>query len=162
MNIVPLDVKRHKREAFDCGVEVLNSYLCRYAGQQAAKNHARTYVAEADMDGTIAGFYTLTMIQLELCDIPLAMQKKHGTAQAAGLIARLAVDRRFQSRGIGGHLLYDALTRLYQAAFAVGFPLIFVDPKDGVEDFYARYGFVKVTHNRMYLPVATISQLVSA
>lgn len=159
MKIVPLDRKWHKRETFDCGVEVLNAYLHRFAGQQADKDHARTYVAEADENGAIAGFYTLTMIQLQLRDIPASMQKKHSAAQAGGLLARLAVDMRFQNRGIGGHLLFDALSRLYQAANTVGFPLIFVDPKDGAEAFYARYGFVKVSDNRMYLPVATIAKL---
>lgn len=75
MKIIPLDRKRHKRETFDCGVEVLNAYLQRFAGQQADKDHARTYVAEADENGAIAGFYTLTMIQLQLRDIPASMQK---------------------------------------------------------------------------------------
>lgn len=162
MKTVPLDTAKHNRQGFDCGIKALNQFLQRTANQQAAKNHARTYVPEDEADGTrIAGFYTLTMIQFELSQIPPQLQKKHRPVQAAALIARLAVDTAYQGKGFGGFLLHDALCRLYQAAYLVGFPVVFVDAKDGMADFYRRYGFADAAANRLYITVETIRQAIA-
>lgn len=158
MKTVLLDGKKHNRQKFDCGIEALNLFLQKTANQQALRDHGRTYVIEEGNE--IAGYYTLTMIRLELQDIPAALQKKHSRIQVAGLIARLAVDKRYQGRGYGGFLLYDALCRLYQAGNAIGFPLILVDAKDGKASFYQRYGFEPVTDNRWFMTLRTIGRLI--
>lgn len=157
MKTVLLDGKKHERQKFDCGNEALNLFLQRTANQQALRDHGRTYVIE-EGEG-IAGYYTLTMVRLELSDIPASSQQKHGRFQAAGLIARLAVDKRYQGRGYGGFLLYDALCRLYQAGSIIGFPLVLVDAKDGKASFYEHYGFERVTDNRWFITLRTIGKL---
>jgi GNAT superfamily N-acetyltransferase len=58
------------------------------------------------------------------------------------LIGRLAVDRRYQRRGIGAGLLKDAVLRTRAAARHVGIRALLVHAID--EDairFYQRYGF---------------------
>jgi len=59
-------------------------------------------------------------------------------ALAAGLIARLAVDKRYTQRGFGEWLLIDALKKLLAASDTVGFPLIVVDAKEGAVGFYEK------------------------
>ncbi len=80
------------------------------------------------------------------------------------LLGRLAVDQRFQGKGLGEQLLLDALKRSYDiSALEIGSVAIVVDPLDkaGVS-FYAQYGFVKLPdRGRMFLPMKTIGRLFS-
>ena len=142
MRTVVLDKKNHDRLQFDCGVAPLNNFLRVMASQQAGKDNTRTFVLEhVDQPETIIGYYTLTMIPLNLQALPVKLQKRHSSAGSAGLIARLAVDKRFSGQGFGEWLLIDALHKLLHASDSVGFPLVIVDAKDGVAAFYEKFGF---------------------
>jgi ribosomal protein S18 acetylase RimI-like enzyme len=58
------------------------------------------------------------------------------------LLARLAVDRRFQGRNLGAELLRDALIRTLAAADIAGLRAMIVDAKDEpARRLYQRYGF---------------------
>jgi len=157
MKSVQLDKKKHDRKAFDCGVEALNNYLKLMANQYAAKDNSRTYVIEDD-DNTIIGFYTLAMVNVDLQLLPKEKQSKHAKSMQAGLIARLAVDKRYAKRGHGKWLLVDALLKLLQASDIVAFPMIVVDAKDGVKDFYSQFGFTafKDEEHKLFISVAAV------
>lgn len=142
MKTVLLDKRRRNRAGFDCGVEALNNYLKMMASQQAVKDNSRTFILE-DPHGEerIVGYYTLTMTRIEMERLPDSLSKRHKSNQSAGLIARLAVDRRYSGQGYGAFLLVDALRRLLQASDLVAFPLVVVDAKAGVAGFYKNMGF---------------------
>jgi len=58
------------------------------------------------------------------------------------LLARLAVDRRHQSRGVGRSLLQDAILRSLAAADSIGARALAVHAIDeGARAWYARFGF---------------------
>jgi len=57
------------------------------------------------------------------------------------LIARLAVDKRYVKQGVGEWLLIDALKKLLLASQIVTFPIIIFDAKEGVIQFYKKFGF---------------------
>ena len=159
MHTVLLDKSTHDRQRFDCGIEPLNHYLKLMASQQAKKDNTRTFVLEdADHPQQMMGFYTLTMTLLDMSALPVALQKKHQSATSAGLIARLAVDRRYQGQKLGEWLLVDALKKLLQASDMVGFPLVVVDAKDGAKPFYEKYGFTAFTDDayKLFMTVADI------
>ena len=159
MQSVPLDKKRHQRAKFDCGVEALNNYLKLMANQQATKNNSRIYILEDSQNkGIIVGFYTLTMVSIELNTLPKPLQNKHSHNHTAGLIARLAVDKHYANRGIGSWLLIDALKKLLIASEIVGFPMVIVDAKKGMDTFYEQFGFQKFSqaNERLFMPVADI------
>lgn len=158
MQSVQLDKKKHDRKAFDCGVEALNNYLKLMANQHTAKNNSRIYVIEDDDDNKIIGFYTLTMVNIDLQLLSKEKQSKHAKNMQAGLIARLAVDKRYAKRGHGKWLLVDALLKLLQASDIVAFPMIVVDAKDGVEDFYTQFGFTALRdeEHKLYISVADV------
>jgi len=139
---VPLDKQKHDRKRFDCGVEPLNNYIKLMAQQQANKDNTRTFILESSQHPElIIGYYTLAMTILNLNALPLKLRKKHQNAQAAGLIARLAVDKRYIKQGYGEWLLIDALHKLLAASDSVAFPLIMVDAKQGMAKFYEKMGF---------------------
>jgi GNAT superfamily N-acetyltransferase len=159
MTIEPLDPFRHEGKSFDCGIEALNVFLRRQAAQQSRKNNSRTYVlADSKHPERIIGFYAVTMIALEWPELPENLAKRHRNAGGAALIARLAVDRRHQGKGLGELLLVDALRRVHAASEMVGYPLVFVDAKSGARSFYEAYGFRPLANHpdRLFMTIAEI------
>jgi GNAT superfamily N-acetyltransferase len=71
-------------------------------------------------------------------------------------IGRLAVDERFQGRGLGAALLMDAVARTMHTDAAV-FTLLVDAKNDRALAFYRRYGFrTLVSQPRtLFLPLAT-------
>jgi len=159
MTTVPLDKKRHNRKYFDCGIKALNNYLQMMANQQSNRDNTRTFILEDDADSKIIiGYYTLSMIPIDLTSLPASLQKKHKNSNSAGLIARLAVDKRYKNKGFGEWLLVDALIKLLNASDSVAFPLIFVDAKDGASDFYKKFGFVSFVdeNKKLFITVNSV------
>jgi GNAT superfamily N-acetyltransferase len=155
----PLDKKKHDRKRFDCGVAPLNNYLRVMANQQAAKDNTRTFILEDDLNPAyIIGYYTLTMTSLDLTALPTSLQKKHKNARSSGLIARLAVDKRYTGQGFGEWLLIDSLKKLLLASDSVAFPLVVVDTKEGAIDFYKKFGFIPFMDmpNKLYMTISDI------
>lgn len=68
------------------------------------------------------------------------------------LLARLAVDRREQGRGLGAHLLLDALRRAAEGAEVIGGRAVLVHAADEeARSFYLRYGFESSPTDRLHL-----------
>ena len=159
METVQLDKKRHNRKDFDCEVDALNEYLHSMASQHSVKDNTRTYVLEnSENPSNIVGYYTLTMTTIELSKLPPKLQKKHFNNHSSALIARLAVDKKYKHKKIGSQLLIDALKRVLNASDIVAFPMVIVDAKDGVAEFYEKFGFSSFLNEdkKLYLPIATI------
>lgn len=160
---VTLDKKKHDRKHFDCGVAALNNYLHLMANQQSTKDNTRTYVLENTSDSQkIIGYYTLMMTSLDLNCLPKKLQNRHTNSHSAGLIARLAVDKRYKRQGFGEWLLIDSLKKLLLASETVGFPLVVVDAKEGAIAFYEKMGFTKFfdTENKLYMTIADIRKSI--
>ncbi|MPZ21419.1 MAG: GNAT family N-acetyltransferase [Luteitalea sp.] len=76
------------------------------------------------------------------------------------LMGRLAVSSRHQRKGLGGRLLWDALSRSEQASRDIGSVAVIVDAKDEkAARFYDRYGFRRFAEPplRRYIMMATIA-----
>ena len=159
MITVPLDKNKHDRKHFDCDVKALNNYLQMMANQQSNRDNTRTFILEDDKNSKfIIGYYTLAMMPMDLTSLPSNLQKKHQNSKSAGLIARLAVDRRYKGKGFGEWLLVDALKKLLNASDSVAFPLIVVDAKDGASDFYKKFGFLAFfdEDNKLFITVDNV------
>ena len=116
-------------ESFDCGQPALDQFLQRYALVNQKANCAQTYVC--CHNGTIAGFYSLAVGSVELGSAPTRITR--GIARhpvPVMILARLAVDRRHQCKGLGRALLKDALLRTAQAADIAGIRCLLVHAKD--------------------------------
>src|SRR5688500_8299712 len=96
----------HDRSAFDSGEPPLDRWLREHAGQSDRKDGARTYVV---CDGSrVVGYYSLCTYSVEP-DVAPKKVRIGGHQIPAILLARLAVDRSCQGRGLGRRLLMDAL-----------------------------------------------------
>ena len=131
----------HKIDGFDCGSEDLNRFLIRYAFGNQQAGSAQTYVGLADQ--SVIGFYSLVVGHVDYADSPQRLVK--GLARhpvPIMLLARLAVEKSWQKRGIGAGLLKDALLRTAQAADIAGIRAIAVHAKnEAAQAFYSRYDF---------------------
>lgn len=155
----------HDREAFSCGVEGLDKYLRKQAGQDARKRVAVAFVLTPD-GKTVAGYYTLSQYSVELdaiSDEVAAKLPKYPFVPAT-LIGRLAVSNEFRGQGLGELLLLDALNRCLSGSKQVASAAVIVDAKDdGGAAFYQKYGFIELpkTPKRLFLPMVTIEKLFS-
>lgn len=143
--------REHAVEGFDCGSEELNRYLVRYAWQNQQAGAAQTYVGL--VDEAIVGYHTLAVGQVLLEDVPERLKKglaKHPVPIM--LLARLAIDRRWQGQGVGKALLRDAMQRTLQAADIAGIRALAVHAKDeDARRFYEHFDFVPSPTDAMHL-----------
>jgi GNAT superfamily N-acetyltransferase len=159
----PLDPARHNTASFTCGDERLDTWLRAYASQNERRDAARTFVV-ADEADRVLGYYTLVAAQLDHADATAAVRK--GMSKRfpipVVLLARLAIDRSQQGRGLGAALLADATRRAVRAADEVGIRAILVDAVDArAAAFYVRFGFEPLPGDPLLL-MATIVQLRAA
>jgi GNAT superfamily N-acetyltransferase len=157
--------RKHDREAFDCGEEGLNEFLRRYARQSHDLGGAKTFLAIFDADQkTILGFYSLSPVSVDYARTPEIVRRGLARHDVPGFrLARLAVDRRFQGRGIGGQLLLAAGRRCLLAAAEVGGVALVIDAKNEMAaGWYAIYGAVPLLDAplTLLLPLATIEAAV--
>ncbi len=141
----------HDLSEFDSGNDELDGWLRRHALAAQQMDSARTFVLT--YQDWVVGFFSLTMGSVLRQDAPARLVRGLPTYPVGMvLLARLAVDRREQGRGLGGTLLAEALRKALAAGEAAAARLVVVDAID--EDaarFYERYGFVPAPEHRLRL-----------
>lgn len=132
----------HRLEKFDCGKPSLNDWLLRHARQAQGSGSAKTFVV-AD-DGRVAGYFSLTVGQVDTLDAPERIRKGMGQYPVPVVIlARLAVSRQDQGHGIGFGMLQDAICRTLLIAEQAGIRALLTHPVDAdAARFYTRFGFI--------------------
>lgn len=132
----------HFLDSFDCGQQQLNNWLRKHAHQNQGAGAAQTYVGL--VGEVVIGFYSLAVAQIEYSDAPERLQK--GLARhpvPVMLLARLAVDKSRQKKGVGRALLRDALLRTMQAADIAGIRALAVHAKnEQARQYYEQFDLV--------------------
>lgn len=133
--------REHDLNAFDCANSTLNEWLRKYAWANQQADSVKTYVA---LEGNlVAGYYALTAGSVHKHESPQRVAK--GLANhpiGVVLLARLAVDRSQQGKGLGKALLFDALSRVEEAAGIVGVRAVLVHAiDDAARRFYLHFEF---------------------
>ena len=136
---VPL-TGRHELHDFCCGIDDLDVWLRQRALPNQQTGASRTFVL---CDGPrVIGYYCLSSAQLHR---PLAVSKMRRNMpeqMPAILVGRLAIDRRYQGRGFGGDLVFDAVRHVVEAVEHMGIRLIMVHAiSDEAVNFYKNLGF---------------------
>ena len=136
------DPASHDVSGFSSGNEVLDRWLVRYAGQNERRDATRTFVASRE--GLAYGYYTLIAGQLEHGEATPETGEglsRHFPIPVA-ILARLAVDARYQGHGIGASLLSDALHRVVRASKQLAVRAVVVHAiDDNAASFYEHFGF---------------------
>jgi predicted GNAT family N-acyltransferase len=154
---------RHDRSAFTCGVEALDRYLQKQAGQDLSRRVAAVFILTPD-GATIAGYYTLSAHVVNLVELPENVAKKlpRYPHVPATLLGRMAVSINFRGQGVGELLLLDAFQRVLTSIREIASAMIVVDAKDeNARSFYLHHDFIPLPAqpNRLFYPVKEIEKL---
>ena len=141
----------HRIETFDCGVPELNHFLTNYALTNQKANSSKTYVGCEDKK--VIGYYSLSVGSVIHASAPDRVTKglaKHPVPVM--LLARLAVDKEYQSMGIGKGLLKNALLKTAQAADIAGIRALLVHAKDDTaKNWYQSFDFKESPTDQLHL-----------
>ena len=129
---------------FDAGVTSLTTWLTEYALQAGRAGSARTFaVTDAEQGGRVVGYHAIAAASIERAVATRrAASGMPGHPVSAILLARLAVDRSVQGRGVGAWLLQDAMRRALSASEEFGVRVLLAHAIDErARAFYERFGF---------------------
>jgi len=152
--------KNHKRDNFDCENSFLNEFLKKYALQNQHRYYVGTTYVISDYENNVIAYITLSGISIKKA---ILKEKYPYEELPALLIARLAVDKRFQGQGLGKQLLILAIKKALKQAEEVGCIGIIVDAKEEAVSFYEKYDFEKIKSiypikQKMFLSLKTIKR----
>ena len=163
MEISILD-KTHNRKNFECEEKSLTDYIQKQVSQDIIKKLAICFVA-LDVENNVKGYYTLSSQSLGRELIPEKYLKKVPENYNAPviLLGRLARDQTEKGKGLGEHLLLDALFRAFTISEkSIGAMAVVVDPIiDYAVKFYEKYGFEQLPDSgKMFLSMNTVKQII--
>jgi GNAT superfamily N-acetyltransferase len=142
---------RHPLEGFDCSEPGLNRFLLLHALTNQRANSSHTYVALRGEQ--VVGFHTLVVGSVSPDQVPGRVSK--GLARhpiPLMVLARLAVSREEQGKGLGSGLLKDAIQRTLAADDIAGIRALAVHAKDeAARSFYVHFGFVESPTDPLHL-----------
>lgn len=155
--------RHHKRGGFDCGEQSLNTFLNAHAGQNVRRDISRTYVALPLESDAVVGYYALSSGGVAFRNIPHELSRRLPKYPVpVAHLGRLAVDKRFQRKGLGGVLLTDALKRVCRLADQIGIHAVTVHALNTpAKRFYEAHGFINLLDDslHLFLPMATVRKL---
>jgi GNAT superfamily N-acetyltransferase len=156
---------RHHVKGFKSGKHSLDHFLKRYALKNQEVDSAQTYIVHRD--GCVVGYYSLTVGSVDQVDCAPAITADMPPDYPIPviLLARLAVDRKEQGRGLGSALLKDALLRIASAAEIVGARAVLVHAIDAeAKAFYEHFEFEEFPAGSFHLMLSmkAVRALVSA
>lgn len=132
----------HQLDRFWSGKAPLDDWLRQSARHADAANTGRTFVWVDPPSREVVAYFTLAAHLVRREETPKAVGHGSPDAIPAVLLARLALDRSLQGKGLGGQLLLDALERGIEASQRAAARLVVVDAIDeSAAAFYRRYGF---------------------
>ncbi len=130
----------HALEDFSSGQPSLDDWLKRRAHANQASGASRTYVVCERQ--RVIGYYALASGAVTGESAPGRFRRNMPNPIPVAVLARLAVDRSWQHRGIGRALFRDAVRRVVQAADAIGIRGIVVHAiSEEARNFYLALGF---------------------
>jgi ribosomal protein S18 acetylase RimI-like enzyme len=155
--------EEHDRSSFRCGEDALDRYFQTQLTQDIRRHIANCFVAVEAATSHVAAYYTISAASIPLVDLPPDETRRlprYPTVPAVR-IGRLAVDQRFQGRGLGAALLADAATRALKAD-AAAFTLLVDAKNEQAVAFYQRFGF-RILASRprtLFLPLVTAQKVL--
>jgi GNAT superfamily N-acetyltransferase len=148
----------HDLSGFDCGQPSLDAWLRLYALTNQRADAAQTYVVTKA--GNVVAYYALAAGGVQTADAPTRVAK--GMARhpiPVVILARLAVDRSCQGKGLGALMLRDALKRAEAGAKIIGARALLVNAKDETaRAFYEHFDFEPspIDPLQLFLPMKDI------
>lgn len=132
----------HHLDDFSSSNHELDRWLIEFANHASAMNTGRTFVWHSG-DERVVAYFTLAAHRVERTQIAKRIGRGSPMDIPAVLLARLALDQTLHGQGLGGELLWDALTRSVAAAAIAAARLVVVHSiDDNAAGFYEHHGFI--------------------
>lgn len=168
-----LDKNKHELKAFDCGKSDMDVFLSRFAFKHSKLGLSSTWVLAKELNSKanekqrvkreVIAYYTLASSTVIKSGIPTNQSLPHYPIPVV-LLARLAVDKHYQGKGLGAKILVTALRHAVelsnQGLPAYGLVLDVLD--DNALTFYQCFDFFEpFTDNpmRLFVGMNSIRQL---
>lgn len=151
------------RISFSCGIDELDDYLHRRAGQDARRKVATPFVL-VDPERRILGYYRLSAYGLRGHALPpdLARKLPRYPMIPATLLGRLAISSEHQGKNLGRLLLMDALHRSWRSTTQIASAGVVAEAyDDSARQFYLRHEFMPLADHprKLYMAMGTIQKL---
>jgi len=142
----------HQTDTFDSGEPVLDDWLRRRAAANQVSGASRTYVV---CEGKrVIAYYAVASGAISQGSVPGKFRRNMPDPIPVVVLARLAVDRSYQGRGLGRGLFQDAARRVAHAADTIGIRGIVVHAiSEEARKFYIALGFDPCRADAMTLVV---------
>lgn len=127
---------------FSSGKPARDEWIKKHALQAGNGGTANTFILLNER-AAVVGYYSLSMGSISHVEATERVGKGTGRYPIPVIVlARLAVDQRFQGQGIGRALLRDAVIRGMNISQEVAFRAIVTHPiDDEAANFYMKFGF---------------------
>lgn len=148
----------HDVNSFDSGQPTLDDWLRNRALTSEGRSAGSFVACEGSR---VIGYYCVATGAVSR-DTATPKKLRHGLPESVPvmLLARLAVDLKFQGLGVGSGLLRDALLRMLKASTHIGARAVLVHAiNDSAVAFYKAYGFREFPEDSrtLFLPVEHIA-----
>lgn len=152
LHTIPLN-KNHNLSSFSCLSNELNDFL-----KMDALNDQDHLISRTNLcfwNNELVGFFTLIADTIEAKAVTDGLERYEYRKYPGVKIARLAVDSRFEKRGIGTYLLLAAIGKTLSVCDSIGCRYILVDSKKDSIGFYQKNEFklVEKYKNREFIPM---------
>ena len=127
---------------FESGEAALDAWLKRRALRNHLSGASRCFVITRG--ASVVGYYTLSAGSISHAAAPKAMRRNMPDPLPVLPLGRLAIDLRYQNRGLGQALLRDAMLRAVSVAHDTGvFAVLLHALSEAAKRFYLSRGFVE-------------------
>lgn len=145
----PLNSK-HNLTEFSCGNETLDDWLIKRALKNQKNGASRTFVIE--QNNQVIGYYALASGSIERLSTPKNLTRNMPEPIPVAILARLAVDIKYQNQNLGSRLLRDAMKKILYASNKIGIKAMMVHAiSESAKMFYLQFGFKESPNNPMLL-----------
>jgi GNAT superfamily N-acetyltransferase len=142
----------HVLDDFQSGTPTLDDWLLRRARANQISGASRVYVTCDDRK--VMGYYALASSAIAGGDATGRMRRNMPDPIPVVVLARLAVDRAYQARGVGQGLVRDAALRVLAAADEIGIRGLVVHAiSEEAKAFYLSLGLLPSPTNEMTLMI---------
>ncbi len=155
----------HERSAFSCGFAPIDNFLKSSLSEQIKDGMVAAWMATAEGQNAVLGFYTLGAMAVRAQFGPKKWQRARVPDIPVIYIRAVAVRQDMQGRMLGTALVVDAMKRCLGIAEQMGAAAIVLDVLDGEHfdrrwNFYAELGFQPLGDSenprRVYISMADV------
>lgn len=137
--------RNHIFANFESGEPLLDEWLNKRAISNLELGASRTYVICPKGSQLVIGFFSLNMGQMLASETIGSMRRNMPGQIPAVVLGRLAIDLKWQGRGLGRALIFEAMRRAIRATEDVAARLLIVHAiSSTAESFYKHHGFTRL------------------